>query len=293
MRGRKVYIPCDSKMSIGGAWTAKRNIESVLNIVQTPDEADISLIMGATMITRDTFKECKAKTKIVLRLDGVPEDWRNRGAGWSRLRDFYHDADGVIVQSSFIANTVSRWLLIKTGNKNKALCQTIYNGLDKSIFTSKRVDGEPKQRKGQRRILCVGSRKDANKRLEEVIERYRYYKLDTPDSRLSFVGVFPTEIKEQQFGLYDMEQNKDWQYLGIVNDQRKMAEIMRGHHELWFPSFADPSPNFLLEALHCGLKPKYISDYGGAKELVNMFNEGYDFSLEKMGKEYNEFLNNI
>ena len=286
---KKVYIPSDSKMSIGGGWTAKRNIESVLNIVKTPDEADISLIMGATMITRDTFKECKEKTKVVLRLDGVPEDWRNRGAGWSRLRDFYKDADGVICQSKFISKTVRAWL-----HKETKVCPRwiiSYNGLDKNIFTPKRADGEPKQRKDQTRILCVGSRKDANKRLEEVIELYRYHKLYTPDSIITFVGIFPTEIKEQQFGLYDMEQGKDWQYLGIINQPLEMAAIMRSNDEFWFPSFADPSPNVLLEALHCGLEPKHICDYGGAKELVDLYFTHYDFSLERMGRDYNKFLN--
>ena len=278
-------------MSIGGAWTAKRNVENVLDIVQTPDEADISLIMGATMITRDTFKECKAKTKVVLRLDGIPEDWRNRGAGWSRLRDFYKEADGVIVQSEFIANTVFKWL-----HKQTRECSNwcvIYNGLDKFIFNPEGPKLAPTERNGLKRILCVGSRKDANKRLEEVIERYRYYKLDNPNTILSFVGVFPTEIKEQQFGLYDMEQGKDWQYMGIIKDPIGIATIMRSHDEFWFPSFADPSPNVLLEALHCGLEPKLICQYGGAMELIGLYEQGYDFSLERMGKEYNEFLDKL
>lgn len=290
----KLHIPNDSKMSVGGGWTFIRNLKNAtktikkLVLVDNPNEADIFLIAGATTITRKTFKKLKDTGKsIVLRVDGIPEDWRNRGTGWSRLKDFFNASDAVIYQSIFIALTTGAWLESVTEEKRSVV---IYNGVDKSIF---KPEGDKHEKFGNPSWLHVNSRKDENKRIEEVIARYRFQKTKNKNLTLTLVGKYPTYLKDWNFGLYDYKQGKDWQYLGIIKDRQELAKIMRSADKFCFPSFADPCPNVLLEALHCGADIIMPSGFGSTEELIKIYSKGHNLSIELMTKSYYQFLKKI
>lgn len=293
----KVFLPNDSRMSWGGAWTFLDNFKKGasqvggIEVVASEDEADVFLVAGATLVRRDTFNRLKTKGRVILRVDGIPEDWRNRGAGWSRLRRFFMSADAVVYQSRFIVQTVGRFLVNKVlGVADRRPSALIYNGVDTDIF---KREGERLERFGIPSVLHVSSRKDPNKRVEEVIERFRYFKLRNPGATLTLVGKYPTEMRRYGFGLYELREGKDWRYLGIVQDPGLMAKVMRSHDEFWFPSFADPCPNALIEALHCGLNVRFVNSYGGAADILVAYNSGYDFGLENMVRQYRNFLEEV
>jgi glycosyltransferase involved in cell wall biosynthesis len=280
---------------IGGGLTFFRNLTrglNELNIEYThdiEDQWDVALVCGATMVKRSKFDKAKLMGKVVIRIDGVPEDWRNRGTGWSRLRDYARESHSVIYQSEFSKNTTGRLVGRKDGS-------VIPNGVDKSIF---RPDGEKFPEFGSPSILYCNYRKgENNKRVEEAVERFRQFKIDNPKSTMTFVGNFSKkqfrwdEI-DWDFSLLDMERGGDWQYVGIIGNREELAKIMRSCDKLAFPSFADPAPNTLIEALHCGLEPIWTCPYGSTDEIISLFKDGYDFSLSHMTELYVDFLSSL
>lgn len=291
----KVYLPSDSKINIGGGWRFRENFikgaSQILGmeVVDSFDDADISLIAGATMILPETFTKLKQK-KVVLRLDGVPEAWRNSGRTWGRFKHYFSLSDGVVCQSEFVAKTTFTWLHKVT--RDCPIWCVIMNGVDEDIFTKK---GSKYPRFGNPSILHINSRKDENKRIEEVIARYRVEKLMNPELRLIFAGKYPTYLIENQFGLYDYKKDTDWKYFGVLEKPELIAKLMRSCDEFWFPSFADPCPNVVIEAIHTmGVeKIKYINSFGGAKEIIKLYNNGYDFSLKNMANRYYHFLTEV
>jgi len=290
----KVYLPSDSKMNIGGGWRFRDNLIKGANsmvdmeIVDNLEDSDISLIAGATMILPETFTKLKEHGKVVLRLDGVPEAWRNSGRAWGRIKNYFNKADGVVSQSKFVVETTEQWLLQATGSMNRY--KIIMNGVDKSIF---KKEGATALTNVARVVLNINSRKDENKRIEEVIARYRFEKLKDAGLFLLLVGQYPTYLKENGFGLYDYVRGEDWDYLGMKSDERELAMIMRSCDEFWFPSFADPCPNVLIEAIHCGCKIRYLNTFGASEEIVDEFRNGYDFSLENMANKYYKFFEEV
>ena len=150
----KIFIVNQSKQTTGGGFTFISNFVKGLNklgikTVNRVEDCDVFFISGATLVTRDEFKRAKElKKKIVLRVDGIPEDWRNRGTGWSRLKDFAREADVIIYQSEFVRNTIGKML-----DKDGAV---IYNGVDEGIFRPIR-DGNDKF--GKPAILHINFRR--------------------------------------------------------------------------------------------------------------------------------------
>ena len=286
----KVYLPNDSTMGIGGGWTFRRNLikateHQPFEIVDSAQECDVALVCGATMVMRETWQQLTTlPCKVVLRVDGVPEDWRNRGSGWPRLRDFAKEADAVVHQSQFVRRTVGR-LIGRNG-------RVIVNGCDLTVF---KAGGDKLPRFGSPSVLCVNYRKDENKRVVETVVRFREFKLDNSGATLTFVGRVPNYLAQHNYGLLDLVRDRDWRMLNVFNDSRTMARVMRSHDSISFPSFADPCPNTLIEALCCGCKPLWICPYGGASEIVDMFvARSVDFwSLGRMGKEYCELFRHV
>ena len=292
----KVFLPNDSKMGIGGGWRFRENLikgaESVedMEIVDSLEDSDISLIAGATMILPETFTKLREHGKVVLRLDGVPEAWRNGGMrAWGRMKHYFLKSDGVICQSEFVKRSTFSWLMNLT-NKKEGIITTIMNGVDKSIFNP---DGDKIDFGNRFVVLNINSRKDENKRIEEVIARYRFNKLTNPALFLLLVGQYPTYLKENNFGLYDYQRGHDWEYLGMKRDEKELAKIMRSCDEFWFPSFGDPCPNVLIEAIHCGAEACLLNGFGGSREIYNLFKDGYDFSLENMVNKYYKFFQEV
>jgi glycosyltransferase involved in cell wall biosynthesis len=294
----KICIPNFDKQKIGGGWSFLTNFINGARegfiLCDSVDMADVLFIPAPTMVDRSYVERAKTLgKKIVLRIDGVPENWRNRGTGWSRTKEFADMADVVIYQSKFIRNTVGS--LLEQTLKKQLNNKIILNGVDTEVFNPQ---GEKNPQFGDPSYLYVNYRKgEHNKRVEEVIERFRYLKLIKRHATLTLVGNYPKEqflwdSKHWDFGMLDMVEGIDWQYLGIISDRNALAKIMRSCDYLAFPSFADPCPNTLIEGLACGLRPVWVNDYGGAKEIVDMWDPDY-FTKERMANEYLKVMQDI
>jgi len=286
----KVFIPNDSKgIGIGGGWTFRKNLikYAPFKIVDNPEEADVCLICGVTMITGQTFNRLVSlNKKIVIRLDGIPEPWRNpRIDIGHRLQEWCELADGIIYQSKFTHDIIGRALKLDELETPQTI---IYNGADTEIF---KPDGETVALPSGKKILSVMWRQDPNKRWDEVLMRFRLHSIDNPNDMLVLVGDFPNS--DYDFGFIF---NEKYTAFGKA-DEIGMAKIMRSCDEFWFPSFADACPNTLIEAINCGLKPKYITEVGGSIEIARLSTSpkyGIKYlSAERMAKDYNDFFGEV
>lgn len=286
----KIHIPIDSKQTRGGMWSWMENLRLGLKATQSIltneiSEADIILIGGASTLTQASLKALRAyDVPVVLRLDGIPEDWRNSGKGWARLKTAYEVCDFVICQSHFVANTTYVYLAHKTGEW-KWYGYAIHNGVDTETF---KPDGEryytDEERQNQNigpRYLFVQSRKDPNKRFEEAMHAMRQIHVEQPDAFFILAGEFEKHHIEHNFGLYDMERGKDWIYVGKPGKQ-DMAALYREADILLWPSFADPCPNTLIEALMCGMTVDYndVEHMGGGSLEILEASKRKDFKDE-------------
>ncbi len=269
----KVLIPCDTNPNgISGGLTFIRNFKRGLEeLGHTISDigGHICLIPGATMVKRETFYNIKKQMPVVLRIDGIPEDWRNRGSGTTRLKEYAKEADALVYQSEFSLDYVGSLL----GRKGAV----IYNGVDYSIFSPSGEEADLP--KGNPRILHIMYRQDPNKRPEEVITFYRSVQMLNKEARLILVGRYPKDWANYKFGFFAGEH-----YTHIESArEHELAKIMRACDVMWYPSFADPCPNIVLEALACGLPVTRTNKIGGTRELIK---RGAPDSVKAMAEQY-------
>lgn len=261
----RIFILNESKMSLGGGWTFIRNFtkgvkQSKLNmsIVPTWQEADIVFVPSASMVTRDTANIIKgAGKKMVVRLDNIPRNSRNRGAGTTRLYDITQLADKVIYQSLWSRNYLMPFLG-KYG-------EIIYNGVDTDIY---KKDGDW-ENFGNYHVTYLYSRysRDETKLWEVAWYDYqmvhRLAKENGISTKLVIVGRFSEDLIKYDFDFYNGEH---FQYLGVVDNDEKMARIMRGCDILLAPYYNDCYSNTMQEAMACGLTIE-VNETGGNQEL--------------------------
>ena len=284
----KIHFPNSSNTNIGGGFTFLENIQfyffmlsigkDIIEIVEDERLADIIFISGATMLNGDEFNRWKDK-KIVLRVDGVPKNSRNGGRGIQKLEKAAKYADLIIYQSNW-AREQAMVITNKTG-------PVIYNGCNQdTFFPSNKV--KPTGIKIEKNFLYVGYRKEEDKRFSEAKFLFQERFKKDPDCKLTIVGRISDKKDKRGKTLadykFDFYNNEKFETIPPVDDPEKMADIMRQNDVLLFPSFADPCPNVVVEALSCGLEIEGVNEVGGTRELMNMDREF--FSLERMGKAY-------
>jgi len=233
-----------------------------IELVQSEDEGDLLFAFSPTTVEGEMIRRYKEAGKpFVLRMDGIPEDNRNSGKGTRRLIEFAMNADLIIYQTNFVRDTVGK--IIKN---HGVTCRTevIHNGVDCQVYTPEgdKIDYDREQNKIV--IAHMAYRKDNNKRYEEVLQMYRTLWADRQNIKLILIGRYPTEWEDYNMGFFAGER---FERIGIVPDEAKKAMVLRSCNYFFYPSYADPAPNAVLEAMACGLPVMYQS-YGGAKELI-------------------------
>jgi glycosyltransferase involved in cell wall biosynthesis len=274
---------------IGGGYTFLRNFQKGLEQLGhkvSSTNFDISMLCGPTMASRDQWNAAAGKPRI-LRLDGIPEDFRNRGTAWPRMKEYSLAANMLIFQSNFSNETV--------GGVIKRHGEVIHNGVDTSVFNK---NGPASKKFGNPSVAFVLYRDDPCKRFNEVIDRFRQFKVKNPKATITFIGTFPkTQVlwngKTYDFGMLDWKKGVDWEYTGGMGNRTQLANALRSFDYIAFPSFNDSCPNTLIEAMSCGCKPLWISDYGSSNEIVDLFAKNYDFSLKHMVELYLEKFNKL
>ena len=274
----KVALLNDRTQSLGGGWTFRRNLIKGfsyfddVDYVESIEEADICLVAGATMVTRDTINKVQELgKKLVVRLDNVPRNSRNRNTGTSRLKEFAERADAVVWQCSWAKEYLSDFI---TPRKEVI----IFNGVDTDIF---KHGGAIYASDGLREDRYLYSRynRDETKNWEVAWYKFQLIARENPAACLIIVGNFSDEQKQYNFDFFRGERIE---YLGVVDEPVRMAAIMRGCKYMLATYYNDCYSNTYQEALACDMELFEPDMSGGTPELI----KNGVIHLEDMTREY-------
>lgn len=284
-----IYIANQSTQKLGGGFIFIENLklgsENKCQFVDKWQDAHIMFIPSCTMIKREDVLAAKGqKRKIVLRIDNIPKDSRNRGTAFSRLKDFAQAADTIIFQSEWAKDYVGSWLSGQGVDLKKS--HVIYNGVDTRFFHH---NDDPKTR-GETYLFTTFNT-DENKRFPEAAYdfhlRHREAKKNKkPLPSLKLIGQFLNNLPEYKFDFFDGEKI---QYFKAIEDRNEMANQFRSCRYLYFPAFADASPNTVSEAIACGCEILLANDVGGTKEVIREFSKRI-ITIQEMAQKYIEVM---
>jgi glycosyltransferase involved in cell wall biosynthesis len=273
----KIRLPHDSEKFQGGGTTFINNFKKAINkygheIVEGND-FDIYFIAGASLANRDEVIRAKEQGKIIiLRVDNLLEDRKNRNTGMPRLKDFAELADVIVYQSEWAKRLLSP--LIGNGI-------VIYNGVDTDIFYPR------KELKNWDNIRIFYSKYSRNevKQFHEVQYFVRDMKLSGMDTTMVLVGKYADDYLKIEHP-FDFHNDESFEYLGVQFDNNKLADIIRGCDIAFLPYYADACSNTILEVQACGV-PVIYCGYGGSKEIVDF---GVQINHELSYKEMVELV---
>lgn len=281
----------DSSQGMGGGWTFMRNLEKSLSYfpervkwVGSIEEADICFISGTSMVTKETVQKVKdLNKKLVVRLDNVPRNSRNRNTGTSRLKGYAEQADAIVWQCDW----ARRYLMDFIHNKNE---RVIYNGVDLEIFTPEGIQAVPGERTN--RYLYSRFNRDETKNWEVAWFDHQINYREDNSLELFLVGQFSPEQLEYNFDFFRGEKVK---YLGVVPTVNEMANVYRSVGHLYAVYYNDCYANTYMEALACGVQLKSVNFSGGTEELINNWaRKGREWNgLRRMGEEYLELFESL
>lgn len=273
----------DSKQSLGGGWSFSDYLsQGILGLGHTlspMEEADVCIIPSATMVRRDTVIQAKKLgKKILLRVDNIPRNSRNRNTGTSRLRDYANLADAIVYQSYWSRDLFEGFL--PSG-------EVIYNGVDTRIFNPLK-DSPREDFDGQPTYLYSRYNRDETKNWEIVWYEFQKTYRENPAAQLIIVGNFSDDLRQYNF---DFFRGENFKYLGIISDRERLARIYRGATFTYAPYFNDACSNTYIESLCCGTELYDLNGMtatGGTKEIIEGYREfGWEyFGLDRLTYEY-------
>lgn len=284
-----VNILNESKQGIGGGWTFRENLidgfkKIGVQVSEKWEGADIVLIPSSSMVTKETFHLVSdSGKKIVLRIDNIPRNSRNRNTGTTRLQGYVEKAHGVIYQSEWAKTFVGDWL--------KKEGEIIYNGINLDIF---KPDGAliNFSKIGSPVYLYSRFNRDETKHFDVAHYEFQMISRKNPEAVLILVGQFSPELRETNFDFFNGEKIK---YLGVLPSGEDMARVYRGCDYIFATYFNDCYSNTYCEALCCGLEMVEEDLSGGTMELIaNWKLKGRKFfSHLRMASQYRDYLKGV
>lgn len=271
----KVFIPEKAKEGLGGGWTFTRNFinctKKSIEFVSNLKQADIYFITGPTIAEKEEVELAQyLGKKIVLRVDNLPRNSRNRNTGASKLLKFASMADLIIYQSQW-AKSFLKPFLGKDG-------EVIMNGVDTNIF---KKEGRKIERQGTPQCLYIRSSRDETKRWEKAWYEFQMLYFKNPKVHLWIAGKFGPENLEYNFDLFGGAEDR-FHFWGMVENREQLAELYRSADILLCPFSNEACSNTINEAMACGIEIVYEQDGGAIPEQIK---RGV-ITLEEMGKEY-------
>lgn len=280
----KIHIARADITRNGGGWSWQSNfIKGARELVCEYDEADIYFITSASMLERSEVEKAKADgKKIVLRVDNILRNSRNRNTGMTRMRDFAEWADLVIYQSVWAKEKLQPFLQAKNH-------KVILNAVDENIFYP--AETEP----SIYNVLYSRFNRDETKCFEIARDWFAERYAGVNNMNLTLVGQYSPELVEYNFDFYNNEKHK---YLGVISTPENMADVYRNNWGLIYSYYHDACSNTLIEALMCGLTILYPDPFfkeGSANEievLYNLYGRNY-FMLHRMVSEYKSVMEGL
>lgn len=246
---------------IGGGWSFQSNLAKGF---EHTEDSNIYFITSPSIVQRADVVQAKSQgKKIVLRLDNVIRNSRNRNTGMSRMYDFCQLADLVIYQSEWAKKFLMPFTLTDG--------PVILNGVDTDKFKNDNQGASDS-------YLYVRSSRDEGKQWIMA-----WYWFVNNKGTLDIVGKFSPENIEYNFDFYNHER---YRFLG---EQRDMTEVYKRNKYFLYTYLNDACSNTLLEAKASGCEIIDVNGMlqtGGAPEIMAC----KDISLERMWGEYEQFL---
>lgn len=290
-----IFFANNSRQTIGGGWTFLSNIkkglgkEGGVRIVADADIADVYFITSSSMVNmEEVLAAAQVGKKIVLRVDNVPRNSRNRNTGTSRLKTIAGLADLIIYQSEWARGYLNKWL----NPENKKKVAVIYNGVDNNIF---KPEGDRFQKQGRPQYLYVRYNRDETKNWHEAwYFSQNEIMNNNAEAHLWIVGNFSPELVEYNFDFFAGAEER-YKFWGAVQDKELMAMIYRSADILLIPFFNDACSNTYLEARSSGIKIfEFLSGgYSGGTPELAQIGLPDNLWLEKMAQRYFGEINKI
>ncbi len=261
----KIEMP-KPKLFKGGGSTFQKNFEKIMphfghSFVDCEEgkegvEMPIFFIAGTTLVERNQVIEAKKRgKKIILRVDNILEDRKNRNTGMSLMQKYAELADVIVYQSEWAKRMLSP--LIGNG-------VVIYNGVDTDIFYPLENSEKRREKEGLRILYSKNSRNET-KQFHEVQYWWREYNLEDKNATLVLVGNFARDYLEIEHP-FDFHNGENFEFHSMRSAET-MSDIMRSCDIAFLPYQYDACSNTILEAQACGL-PIIYSNTGGTQEIV-------------------------
>lgn len=273
----KIHTANYQPAKLGGGWSFANNF--VKGVGQSNyEESDIYFIPAPTMVSKEDVDKAKLDgKKIVLRIDNIVRNSRNRNTGMSRMKRFAGMADLIIYQSEYARDLLGKKFLGRDG-------PVILNGCDIDIFNPR-----GRQEMGTARFVYSRVNRDETKNFEMARFIFQHEsQLRKGNARLNLVGEYSPELRDYNFDFYNDEDVRFW---GVVNNPEAMASIYKSSDYLIYTFWNDACSNTLIEALCCGcqvIDHYKMTETGGAPDILNAFRKWGNpyFSIERMTAEY-------
>ena len=274
----KIYIPIGAQAGIGGGWRFTTQLMKALDdkveFVDQLELCDLFFIPGPTLADRDEVVLAKKlHKKIVLRVDNIVKNSRNRGTGTTRLYEFAKMADKVIYQSKFARD----WLKDFLGEDG----EVILNGTDISVFNE---TGEALIPNGTPQYIFCRARRDDDKRWSKAWYEFQKIYFKNPKAHLWIVGNFGRDSIKYNFDFYSGAE-KRYKFFGIIERAEDMAKIFRGADVFIYSYTLDACSNSLIEARMCGNEIlRCDNGDSGADEIMATSKE--ELTMESVANKY-------
>lgn len=276
----RILAPGIERYDVGGGGSFLRNFEKAIRPFGfectgyenlTHQSYDILFIAGASLCDRHIVEEAKKYGKpIVLRVDNILEDRRNRNGGMPKMLEYAEAADMVIYQTEWAKAFLSPVL------KRDGI--VISNGCDTEIFFPDR-DKKPKELSDPHIFFYAKYSRGEGKNVNVVQQWWREHSLKRPQDILVLAGRFAEENFKVQHP-FEFHNGEKFIFKGIARSPEQMAEWMRQADCAILPYFADACSNQILEAQACGLYVIYDKS-GGTPEIIQPYmGEVIDFDID-------------
>lgn len=275
----RIHIANYSPDRYGGGWTFTKNLTKGVPH-ESYEEADIYFIASPSMVGREDVQKAKQDgKKIVVRIDNILRNSRNRNTGMSRMKEFVDLADEVVYQSEWAKDMLKPYL-----NRDGVV---IHNACDPTIFNMK---GREEHEEAEFIYSRVNRDETKNWEMARFIYQEEAAKREN-HCLLNIVGAYSPELVEYNFDFYNGELYTFW---GTIKDPQFLANLYKKSDYLIYTFFNDACSNTLIESLCSGcqvLDPYGMAATGGSAEILHYWHEhGAEeyFSLNRMFKEYKE-----
>jgi len=206
--------------------------------------------------------------KVVQRLDGIwfsPEEFETKN---SNIKNLYQNSSGVIWQSEFDKEMVTKWWGI---HKNGAV---IRNGIDINPVKKFSIPALEQIRNQYEMVFVCSANWHPQKRLLENINLYKHLRKFYKSAALIVMGSNPVQVADNHI------------FYAGPQPHEVCLEVFSAANWMIHLAWLDHCPNTVVEALSQGT-PVICSEHGGTKELVKDFG-----IILKESRSYNYELTN-